>query len=90
MAALGTRTGIWSAGGPGGLDGTTGSAGRVLEAADFLDAGSLLETAAWLRQQFREEADEISVAGGAVRLACGFQGTAGGHPAMHSAEWRDQ
>jgi len=28
----------------------------VLEAADFLDAGSLLETAAWLRQQFREEA----------------------------------
>jgi DNA mismatch repair protein MutS2 len=30
--------------------------GTVLEAADFLDAGSLLETAAWLRQQFREEA----------------------------------
>jgi DNA mismatch repair protein MutS2 len=29
--------------------------GTVLEAADFLDAGSLLETAAWLRQQFREE-----------------------------------
>src|SRR5580700_8148980 len=32
------------------------SAGAVLEAADFLDAGSLLETTAWLRQQFREEA----------------------------------
>jgi DNA mismatch repair protein MutS2 len=30
--------------------------GALLEAADFLDAGSLLETAAWLRQQFREEA----------------------------------
>jgi DNA mismatch repair protein MutS2 len=30
--------------------------GVVLEAADFLDAGSLLETAAWLRQQFREAA----------------------------------
>lgn len=30
--------------------------GVVLEAADFLDAASLLETAAWLRQQFREEA----------------------------------
>lgn len=29
--------------------------GTVLEPADFLDAGSLLETAAWLRQQFREE-----------------------------------
>ena len=32
------------------------SPGALLEAADFLDAGSLLETAAWLRQQFREDA----------------------------------
>jgi DNA mismatch repair protein MutS2 len=32
------------------------SPGAVLDPADFLDAGSLLETAAWLRQQFREEA----------------------------------
>lgn len=32
------------------------SPGAVLEATDFLDAGSLLETVAWLRQQFREEA----------------------------------
>ena len=32
------------------------SPGVALEAADFLDAASLLETAAWLRQQFREEA----------------------------------
>src|SRR5271169_745887 len=32
------------------------SPGAVLEAKDFLDAGSLLETSAWLRQQFREEA----------------------------------
>jgi DNA mismatch repair protein MutS2 len=32
------------------------SPGVVLEAADFLDAGLLLETAAWLKQQFREEA----------------------------------
>ena len=30
--------------------------GAVLEAGDFLDAASLLETTAWLRQQFREEA----------------------------------
>jgi len=29
--------------------------GVVLEPAEFLDAGSLLETSAWLRQQFREE-----------------------------------
>src|SRR5256884_2365456 len=31
-------------------------AGAVLEPSEFLDAVSLLETAAWLRQQFREEA----------------------------------
>ena len=31
------------------------SPGGVLEATDFLDAISLLETAGWLRQQFREE-----------------------------------
>jgi DNA mismatch repair protein MutS2 len=30
--------------------------GAVLEPPDFLDAGSLLETASWLHQQFREEA----------------------------------
>ncbi|HYL84786.1 MAG TPA: endonuclease MutS2 [Candidatus Angelobacter sp.] len=30
--------------------------GMVLEPAEFLDAASLLETAAWLRQRFREEA----------------------------------
>jgi DNA mismatch repair protein MutS2 len=35
------------------------SPGAVLEAADFLDAGSLLETAGWLRQQFREEATKF-------------------------------
>jgi len=31
-------------------------AGAVLEPAEFRDAASLLETVAWLRQQFREEA----------------------------------
>src|SRR6184192_3510381 len=31
-------------------------AGAVLEPGKFLDAASLLETAAWLRQQFRQEA----------------------------------
>src|ERR1700719_599902 len=30
--------------------------GMVLEAREFLDAATLLETAGWLRQQFREEA----------------------------------
>ena len=33
-----------------------GAPGAVLEPPDFLDAGSLLETSAWLRQQFREDA----------------------------------
>jgi DNA mismatch repair protein MutS2 len=31
--------------------------GTVLEAKEFLDAGSLLETSGWLKQQFREDAD---------------------------------
>jgi DNA mismatch repair protein MutS2 len=30
--------------------------GAVLEPGEFLDAGSMLETAGWLRQQFREDA----------------------------------
>jgi DNA mismatch repair protein MutS2 len=33
-----------------------GAPGVVLEPAEFLDAGSLLETSAWLRQQFLEDA----------------------------------
>ena len=33
--------------------------GAVLEAKEFLDAGSLLETAGWLKQQFREEAGKF-------------------------------
>jgi DNA mismatch repair protein MutS2 len=35
------------------------SPGVALEAADFLDAASLLETAGWLRQQFKEEAEKF-------------------------------
>src|SRR5882724_4700208 len=34
-------------------------AGAVLEPAEFRDAASLLETAGWLRQQFREEATKF-------------------------------
>src|SRR6266849_9472430 len=33
--------------------------GTVLEAKEFLDAGSLLETAGWLKQQFRAEAVNV-------------------------------
>lgn len=44
--------------------------GAVLEAPEFLDAGSLLETAGWLRQQFREEAAKFPLlAAQAARLA---------------------
>ena len=35
--------------------------GAVLEPSEFLDAASLLETAGWLRQQFREEAAKFSL-----------------------------
>jgi DNA mismatch repair protein MutS2 len=45
-------------------------AGAVLEPAEFLDAASLLETAGWLRQQFREEAAKYPLlAARAVALA---------------------
>jgi DNA mismatch repair protein MutS2 len=44
--------------------------GVVLEAAEFLDAGSLLETATWLKQQFREEAAKFPLlAARSARLA---------------------
>ncbi len=44
--------------------------GVVLEAPEFLDAGSLLETASWLRQQFREDAAKFPLlAAQAARLA---------------------
>jgi DNA mismatch repair protein MutS2 len=35
--------------------------GTALEPGEFLDAASLLETAGWLRQQFREEAAKFSL-----------------------------
>src|SRR5499427_5691276 len=44
--------------------------GAVLEAAEFLDAGSLLETAGWLKQQFREEADKFPL----LAARCGTLG----------------
>ena len=37
--------------------------GMVLEAKEFLDAATLLETAGWLRGQFREEREQREVAG---------------------------
>ncbi len=44
--------------------------GAVLEPPEFLDAGSLFETASWLRQQFREETAQFPLlAAQAARLA---------------------
>jgi DNA mismatch repair protein MutS2 len=39
-------------------------AGALLEPAEFRDAASLLETASWLRQQFREEAAKFPLLAG--------------------------
>ena len=64
--------------------------GIVLEAKELLDAASLLETAGWLRGQFREEAAKFPLLSCARGFACGFSRCAGGDPAMHPAEWRDQ
>jgi DNA mismatch repair protein MutS2 len=44
--------------------------GTVLEAREFLDAGSLLETTSWLKQQFREEADKFPL----LAARCGALG----------------
>lgn len=53
---LGRELGFGALADPAGWLERLESPGGVLEPADFLDAGSLLETAAWLRQQFREDA----------------------------------
>ena len=49
------------------------SPGAVLEAPDFLDTGSLLETTAWLRQQFREEAAKFPLLAGRCTTIADFK-----------------
>jgi len=49
------------------------SPGGVLEAPDFLDTGSLLETTAWLRQQFREEAAKFPLLAGRCTTIADFK-----------------
>lgn len=53
---LGRELGFGALADPAGWLERLEAPGAVLEAGDFLDAGSLLETIAWLRPQFREEA----------------------------------
>jgi DNA mismatch repair protein MutS2 len=47
--------------------------GVVLEAAELLDAASLLETAGWLRQQFREEAAKFPLLAARVASLADFR-----------------
>jgi DNA mismatch repair protein MutS2 len=56
---LGRELGFGALADPAGWLERLESPGAVLEPADFLDAGSLLETAGWLRQQCREEATKF-------------------------------
>jgi len=56
VAARGARAGIGALADPQGWLERIEGLGAALEPGEFLDAGSLLETAGWLRQQFREEA----------------------------------
>jgi len=47
--------------------------GAVLEAGDFLDAASLLETTAWLRQQFREESAKFPLLSARTKTLADFR-----------------
>ncbi|MFI5057781.1 MAG: endonuclease MutS2 [Candidatus Acidiferrales bacterium] len=47
--------------------------GAVLEPGEFLDAGSLLETAGWLRQQFREDAAKFPLLAGRAASVADFR-----------------
>jgi DNA mismatch repair protein MutS2 len=49
------------------------SPGTALEAQDFLDAASLLETTAWLRQQFREEEAKFPLLAGRCASLADFK-----------------
>src|SRR5215475_2329765 len=52
---LGRELGFGALADPEGWMARLDSPGDVLESREFLDAGSLLETAGWLRQQFKED-----------------------------------
>src|SRR5881398_2407281 len=47
--------------------------GAVLEPGELLDAASLLETAGWLRQQFREEAAKFPLPAAKAASICDFR-----------------
>jgi len=74
---LGRELGFGTLADPAGWMERLEAPGAVLEAADFLDAGSLLETAAWLRQQFREEAAKFPLLAGRCAGIADFRDTQG-------------
>jgi len=74
---LGRELGFGTLADPAGWMERLEAPGAVLEAADFLDAGSLLETAAWLRQQFREEAAKFPLLAGRCVGIADFRDTQG-------------
>src|ERR1700690_419504 len=61
---LGRELGFGALADPEGWMARLEAPGTVLEAPDFLDVGSLLETTAWLRQQFREDAAKFPLLAG--------------------------
>lgn len=51
--------------------------GTVLEAGEFLDVASLLETASWLRQQFREDEGKFPLLAARAELVIDFRDVLG-------------
>jgi len=70
---LGRELGFGALADPAGWLGRLESPGVPLEARDFLDAGSLLETTAWLRQQFKEEAAKFPLLAARVASLADFK-----------------
>ncbi len=62
---------------PEGWLAKTEGPGTVLEAAEFLEVASLLETASWLRQQFREDEDKFSLLAGCADSVVDFRDVLG-------------
>jgi DNA mismatch repair protein MutS2 len=67
---LGRELGFGALSDPAAWTGKLEAPGTVLEAREFLDAASLLETTSWLKQQFREEADKLPL----LAARCGTLG----------------
>ena len=89
MAAVGRELGFGALADPVGWMERLEVPGGVLETPDFLDVGSLLENGDVVAAAIPGRGDEVSIVGGAVRLACGFQRTEAAI-GMHSAEWGDK